>query len=91
MAAASTVIHNSIASLGSYINVGRSTSVADSDTIDTDLIKVDGFLATAGTNDCVVALSSQSAGVATVRVTTAGAAGSGVTIDWMAWSLPRNS
>jgi hypothetical protein len=89
MAAASTVIHN-LPSLGSFVNVGRSSSADDGDTIDTGLVKVDGMLMTTNTNDCVASLTSQSAGVATVALKTAGAAGSGVQVDWIAWTIPKN-
>lgn len=89
MASATVVLHP-LPSLGSYVKAGRVASMDDGDTIDTGLIRVDGFLGTAETNDCVVSLTSQSAGVATVALKTAGAAGSGVAVNFLAWTIPKN-
>ena len=64
--------------------------MSDGDTIDTGLAKCDGFKATTNTADCVATMTSQSAGVATVALKTAGAAGSGVIVYWQAWQRPTS-
>ena len=87
MVATTTVVHN-FPSDGTYIARGVSTTVTDTDTIDTGLLAVDGFIAVTNTDDSVVAFTSQSAGVVTVAVHTAGSAeSSGVTVYWEAWQL----
>jgi len=83
-------IHN-FPSDGAYIARGLATSMDDAGTIDTGLVKVDGFMGITNTADCVVGLTSQSAGVATVSLKTAGAAATGVTVYWVAWQLPTST
>lgn len=87
MAAASVTVHN-FPSDGSLVARGLASSVSDNDTIDTGLIRIDGMLMTASEDDCVASLTSQSAGVATVSLQTAGASSSGVTVYWVAWTDP---
>lgn len=82
-----TTTRHYLPSAGSYRSFGVTTSFDDGNTIDTGLLKVDGFIAISNTADCVVSLTSQSTGVATVAAKTAGAAASGVTIYWEAWQL----
>ena len=81
---ATTTVHN-FPSDGSLVARGTTTSFNDGDTVDTGLIKADGFTANANTGDCVISWSSQSAGVVTVVGKTAGAAAAAVTIYWEAW------
>lgn len=86
---ATTTLHK-IPSAGSYVAHGTTTSLDDAGTVDTGLLKVDGMLITTATADCVATSSSQSAGVATIALKTAGAAATGITIYWEAWQLTRS-
>jgi len=90
MAAATVTIHN-FPSDGSYIARGVTAAMNDGDTIDTGLVKVDGFLPDTNTADCVAGFTSQSAGVVTVSLKTAGAAATGVIVYWEAWQLPTST
>lgn len=86
---ATTTIHN-FPSDGSYIARGVSTSADNNDTIDTGLLKVDGMIATTNTDDCVFSFTSESAGVATISLQTAGSAATGITVYWEAWQLTNS-
>ena len=90
MAAATVTIHN-FPSDGAYIARGTTADMNDGDTIDTGLVKCDGFVAGTDENDCNASKTSQSAGVVTVALKTAGAAGSAVKVDWVAWQLPTST
>ena len=82
---ASTTVHN-FPSDGSSTARGLA-SVADGDTVSTDLTQVDWFLAGALSDDVVVSFTSASAGVVTVAVYVAGVASVGTqTIYWRAHS-----
>jgi len=83
--AGTTTIHHT-PSDGSLVARGVTTGIDDGETIDTGLIRADGFLATSATADTVVTMASQSAGVVTIGASTAGVAVSaGVTVYWVAW------
>ena len=89
MAAATVVIHN-FPSDGTLIAIGTATSVADNDTIDTGLPVASGMLMTTATDDCVASFTSQSAGVATISLQTAGVSATGITVYWIAWCTTNN-
>ena len=89
MAAATVVIHN-FPSDGTLVARGIATGVADNDTIDTGLPVVSGMLMTADEDDCVASFTSQSAGVATISLQTAGSGSTGRIVYWEAWATTNN-
>lgn len=85
--ASTTIIH--IPSDGSRIARG-SAVLADNGTISTGLTNVSGLVATAQNDDVVVNFLSQTAGVATMSVFSAGTgSGSEVTVYWEAWDITK--
>lgn len=85
--AIATTIHN-FPSDGSFIARGTTSDIDDGETVDTGLNRVDGFVSTSNTADTVVTMTSQSSGVATLALKTAGSAASANTIYWVAWTQP---